>query len=306
MWESGDRAPNSHQLTKLSAIYRVPLDELLGVDERPRVEFEQLLFRDAGARLDARGKAEIQNYLSFLDDYAALLEAFGEAPGIHEAPFRVVPGFTSKEDIRRKASDARVLFGLGSGPVGDLIALADHIGITVYLAPLGHDLKTTVSGAFVPHAGAGFSILVNAETTPGRRQFTFAHELGHALFHGDTLYVDYFGRREAAERFANAFAAEFLVPASSLRSTVEAWGMASVQDPETVVHLQRYFGVSFAMMLVRLQAAGLPRLPISTECAKYIRSGSLRVSATQRNRTSGCRTRTDGDWPGSHVASCVF
>lgn len=257
MWEAGEREPNSHQLTKLAAIYRVPLDELLGAEERPRVEFEQLLFRDAGDRLDARGKAEILSYLRFLDDYEGFLEALDEEPGLMEAPFRLSPDFTTKEDVRRKAQDARSFFGLGTGPVGDLLTLADRIGITVYLAPLGSDLKTTVSGAFVPHAGVGFSILINAETTPGRRQFTFAHELGHALFHGDALYVDYFGRREASERFANAFAAEFLVPAQSLRSAVEVFGEARVQDPEIVVHLQRSFGVSYSMMLVRLRAAGL-------------------------------------------------
>ncbi|MGH2964017.1 MAG: helix-turn-helix domain-containing protein [Solirubrobacterales bacterium] len=261
MWESGEREPNSHQLSKLSAIYRIPLDELLGAEERPRVEFEQLLFRDAGDRLDARGKAEIQGYLGFLDDYAGFLDALGEEPGLMEPPFHLSRGFTTREDIRRKAQDARALFGLGTGPVGDLLSLADRIGITVYLAPLGDDLKRTVSGAFVPHGGVGFSILINAETTPGRRQFTFAHELGHALFHGDALYVDYFGRREAGERFANAFAAEFLVPAQSLRSAVEAFGEVRIRDPETVVHLQRYFGVSYLTMLVRLGAAGLADAP---------------------------------------------
>jgi Zn-dependent peptidase ImmA (M78 family)/transcriptional regulator with XRE-family HTH domain len=261
MWENGGRAPNSQQLSKLAAIYRVPLDELLGAEERPRVELEQLMFRDAGDRLDARGKAEIQAYLRFLDDYALFLEALDEQPGLMEPPFRVSQGFTTKDDIRRKAQDARTFFGLGTGPVGDLLSLADRIGITVYLAPLGADLKETVSGAFVPHGGVGFSILINAETTPGRRQFTFAHELGHALFHGDALYVDYFGRREASERFANAFAAEFLVPAHSLRSTVESFGEARVRDPEIVVHLQRYFGVSYSMMLVRLRAVGLSEKP---------------------------------------------
>src|SRR4051794_8677574 len=80
MWESGERSPNSQQLTKLAAIYRVPLDELLGREERPRVEFEQLMFRDAGDRLDAVGKAEIQNYLKFLDDYEGFLGVLGERP----------------------------------------------------------------------------------------------------------------------------------------------------------------------------------------------------------------------------------
>jgi Zn-dependent peptidase ImmA (M78 family)/transcriptional regulator with XRE-family HTH domain len=256
-WESGKRRPNSHQLAKLSAIYRVPLETLLGAEEKPRPDFERLMFRDAGDRLDPGGKYEIQRFLSFLDAYSDLLEALDEPPGMTRAPFSVREGFVSKEDIRRKAEEARRLFRIGDGPVGDLVGLADLAGITVYFAALGGDLKSTVSGAFLPHDRVGFAILVNAETTPGRQEFTLAHELGHALFHGDHVYVGYYGRRELAERFASAFAAEFLVPTHSLRAAVEGLSLTKVRDPEVVVHLQRLFGVSYAMMLVRLGNANL-------------------------------------------------
>lgn len=260
-WESGVRRPNATQLGKLSAIYRTSLDEFLGKIQREQPDFERLLFRDAGERLDPRGKYEIQRFLGFLDAYGDFLEALDEPPGLLKSPLSIGEGFTAKEDIRRKAEEARNLFRLGSGPVGDLSTLADLLDITVYRAPLGGDLKGTVSGAFLPHDRVGFSILVNAETTPGRRQFTLAHELAHALFHGDHLYVAYYGRREASERFANAFAAEFLVPTQGLRSTVESLGIKKVADPEVAVHLQRYYGVSYAMMLVRLRAANLVTEP---------------------------------------------
>src|SRR5437868_469913 len=81
-WESGTRRPNSHQLAKLSAIYRVPLESLLGAEEKPRPDFERLMFRDAGDRLDPGGKYEIQRFLSFLDAYSDLLEALDEPPGM--------------------------------------------------------------------------------------------------------------------------------------------------------------------------------------------------------------------------------
>src|SRR6266487_838017 len=240
-WESGTRRPNSHQLAKLTAIYRVSVDELLGGQPRARPDFERLLFRDAGERLDPAGKYEIQRFLGFLDDYGDLLEALGEPAGMMRAPLSLHEGFGSKDDIRRKAEEARSLLGIGDGPVGDLVGRCDLAGITVYFAPLGEDLKSTVSGAFLPHDRVGFSILLNVETTPGRQTFTLAHELGHALFHGNKIFVGYFGRREAVERFASAFAAEFLVPSHGLRAAVEGFGIAKVRDPEVVVHLQRLF-----------------------------------------------------------------
>lgn len=256
-WEKGVRHPNSHQLAKLAAVFRTPLRELLGGVEQPRVDFERLVFRDAGDRLDERGKYETQRFLGFLDDYADFLEALAEPPGMISSPFSVAEGFSSKDDVRRRAADARAYFRLGMGPIGDLASLMDFAGITVYRAPLGRDLKKTVSGAFLPHAGVGFAVLVNSDTTPGRRRFTLAHELAHALFHGGKHSVSYFGRRESVERFADTFAAEFLVPTQSLRSAVESLGVTRVAEAELVVHLQRLFDVSYAMMLVRLRSAGL-------------------------------------------------
>jgi transcriptional regulator with XRE-family HTH domain len=256
-WETNVRRPSARDLERLATIYRTPIETLLGHTVASRPEFEKLLFRDAGDRLDTQGKYEIQRFLGFLDDYAELLQGLGEQPGLAHSPFSIGEGFYSKDDIRRRADEARRFLGVGEGPIGDLVGTVDASGISVYFAPLGLDLAKTVSGAFVPHADVGFSILVNSQTTPGRRKFTLAHELAHALFQGNHHYVGYFGRREAAERFANAFASEFLVPIAALRALVESLGISRVAEPEVVVYLQRYFGVSYGMMLVRLRAANL-------------------------------------------------
>lgn len=257
-WEHGVRRPNPALLAALASVYRVGLDELLGaVPERPRVDFERLMFRAAESRLDARGKYEIERFLAFLDAYGDVLGDLGEPPGMMAPPLVLGKGFASKDDVRRKAEEARQFFRIGSGPVGDLRVLADLQGVTLYQAPLGADMRTTVSGAFLRHDSVGAAILLNSETSPGRRQFTLAHELAHALFHADGLYVGFFGRRERDERFADEFAAEFLVPTQSLRRAVETLGVAKVEDPAVVVYLQRLFGVSYAMMLVRLEASNL-------------------------------------------------
>ncbi len=257
-WETGSRTPNSHQLDQLARLYRVSLDELVSGQEEARPKLELLMFRDAGDRLAAEGKLEVQRFLRFLDDYGDLMDRLNQPPGLQKSPFGVSSSFTTKEDIRKKAEDARRWLGLGDdGPVGNLFSLADVAGIAVCLGALGEDLDKSISGAFVPHPRVGFSVLVNAQTTPGRQQFTLAHEFAHALLHGDHPYVGYLGRSGGAERFADAFAAEFLVPTSSLRATVEKLGLHSVNDPEIVVQLQRLYQVSYSMMLVRLRAAQL-------------------------------------------------
>ncbi len=149
-------------------------------------------------------------------------------------------------------------------------------------------------------------MLINGQTTPGRRQFTLAHELGHALFHRGSVEVSFPGRREANERFADEFAGEFPVPADSLQTTVEHLRLERVADPETVIHLQRYFNVSYEMILNRLRFAGLMSNKEFEQCRSVHPStwpSSWDAGLTLMN---GCRTRNDGAWDDTQDGFFVF
>lgn len=86
--------------------------------------------------------------------------------------------------------------------------------------------------------------------TLGRQVFTLAHELAHAYFHshGADVVVSMPGGDHGRERFADAFAGEFLVPSDELRRvTGDLAPFDDLANPALVVHLQRHFGVSFAL-----------------------------------------------------------
>lgn len=96
--------------------------------------------------------------------------------------------------------------------------------------------------------------------TPGRRRFTVAHELAHALFHSDQPYVLSGVGKDPRERFADSFAGEFLMPQEGVRRMMEEHGFGpTITEPEDVVQLQRFFGVSWATALVRLRQANYLR-----------------------------------------------
>jgi len=91
--------------------------------------------------------------------------------------------------------------------------------------------------------------------TLGRQVFTVAHELAHAFFHsrGLDVIVSMPGAELGRERFADTFAGELLVPGDELRRLVTEHALWNgLNDPTTVVHLQRHFGVSYATIRVRL------------------------------------------------------
>ena len=260
-WERGQRRPSEHVLERLSQIYGIALRELLEPQQGlSRSDLVELLFRDAEGWIDARAGAGLEDFVRFLNEFADLAEALGERlEPLTQSPFSIRRGFTAKEDIRRKALEVRDWLRLGLGPVGDLPGLLDDIGVTVYRTALGSDLIRAVSGAFLHHPRLGMCIAVNIETTPGRQLFTLAHELAHALFHsaGESHIVSYWARKDEKERFADIWAGEFLVPLEGLRRAAEQLGVKSLHNAEEVVHLQRHFGVSYGMTLLRLSQAGL-------------------------------------------------
>lgn len=266
-WEHGQRRPSEQTLERLAAIYGVPLPVLVNLDAPlpgsstvPGADLVALLFRDSESGIDAAAEAGLQDFVRFLDSYADLLERLDQ-PGypLRQSPFSIRKGFIGRDDIRRKAEEVRDWLRLGLGPVGDLAGVLDDAGVTVYRTALGADLQRGVSGAFLNHPRLGMSIAVNLETTPGRQVFTIAHELAHALYHSqrDSQVVSYWGRQDDKERFADAWAGEFLVPQEGLRRASENLGIKSVTRADEAVHLQRLYGVSYGMMLVRLLQAKL-------------------------------------------------
>lgn len=257
-WESGKRMPNDRQLAALSQLLRVPIAVILG-DEEPAAapDIATMLLRGADQSLGTPALGGLREFVTFLDSYASLADETKVAiRGMRQSPFVSGAGYEGVEDARRKAEEVRSHLRVGLGPIGDMDAICELLGITVYRAALGADLSQSPSGAFVNHPDVGFSVLVNLEMTSGRRRFTIAHELAHALFHGNHRYLVSTAAKPPRERFADAFAGEFLMPTEGVRRVMEEQGFGPrIDDPTEVVHLQRFFNVSYITALVRLRQA---------------------------------------------------
>lgn len=258
-WEAGKRTPNDRQLASLSQLLRVPIGVLLGHElPAPAPDVAAMLLRGADQGVPEEALGGLREFVAFLDTFATLADkAKFSVRGMQQSPFVSAAGFESADDARRKAEEVRAYLRLGLGPIGDVDVVCELLGITVYRAELGADLTKTVSGAFLHHPEIGFAIVVNLEMTPGRRRFTLAHELAHALFHSaDNKYVVSTAAKSPRERFADAFAGEFLMPTEGMRRVMEEQSFGPrIQDPTEVIHLQRFYGVSYITAVVRLRQA---------------------------------------------------
>lgn len=251
-WETEKRTPGLKQLQLLAQVYGTTVAALLGEPEEEHHDHHETLFEHLGPE-EHQARQTLRRWLTFLDEWAALREEVGDSlPGRFASTIpegRTAAPITDTRRAPTLAQQLRRALHLGDDAIPDLIALLDSMGILVSRDDLGE--QSRISGVFYNHPRLGASILINKCHLAGRQLFTLAHELAHAQFHyqerGLISRTDAF---DPKERFANKFAAHFLVPTTALCAAVEK---KAIDDPYDVVRLQANFRVSYAMVLNRLK-----------------------------------------------------
>jgi len=116
------------------------------------------------------------------------------------------------KDVDSIAFNLRKYLNIPSGPIEDIISLVEKQGVIVSFIEIDSDkfdglTKFTTKGQPI--------IWINKDIPNDRKRFTIAHELGHLVMHlrSNNLEIDEF----EAEKQANKFAAEFMLPISDCK-----------------------------------------------------------------------------------------
>jgi transcriptional regulator with XRE-family HTH domain len=238
-WESGRRSLSLDDLVDIARVLGVASSELLP-DGPPRQPVPALL-RAVADDVDASQLAD-------------QLEQFAlRAQDLQQPPIRWHIPPTSPRDTADALLEAAGIIS-PPVPVEDLIK---GCGVRI----LAWDFQDDIDG-LVLELDTGAVIWVNKDQARTRQRFTLAHELGHHLLrHADTFHLDLGGELAPnvtgghptydwrAERAANEFAANLLMPASMVRRAA-----AIVSD---VAALASQFKVSPAAMGFRLTALNI-------------------------------------------------
>lgn len=164
-------------------------------------------------------------------------------------------GVAPEEAAEDVASAEWNRLGLGDGPILSLReTLENNIGLRVFYV----SLPSRLSGLFAYTDELGGCVAVNARHPEERRRWSVAHEYAHSLtsrFRSEVSIIAMYDRVPVAERFADAFARSFLMPAAGLRRRFNevarlAAGKVTAAEVSRVAH---YYFVSVEAMILRLE-----------------------------------------------------
>lgn len=187
--------------------------------------------------------AELHHVLSIDGHHASISARIGEAP--QRRPAQTLQEHA--DDLAQWANGQLKFPNQGASRLVDLASVVEsHFGVDVMVeireegAPLG----ASITDPEFPF------ILVNANQSAPRALFTLAHELGHLLNQdGHLLHVDrHFSGSTDSERFANAFAAAFLMPTTDVGKIIDEHGRGA----KSLAHMLLHFSVSYESLIYRL------------------------------------------------------
>lgn len=259
--EKAERPVRPQELIGLAAIYGRSVNELLRGS--PVVDDFVAQFRAVSAKdlPDEAVEASIVMLQELADDYVEL-ERIASAP----LPQRYPPeadlrGVRPSEAAENLAVTERNRLGLGDGPVLDLRQLLEaDVGLRIFAIRL----PSRVAGLFVHGSAYGACIAINADHPFERQRWSLAHEYAHFLGQrsdSEVTILHGYQRVPAAERFADSFAENFLMPAGGLKRRFHEVLQAREHGvtPTDLLHLADRFQVSLEAMARRLENLGLVR-----------------------------------------------
>jgi len=259
--EKGSRDAAPDELIRLARLYGRQVSDLLrptappvAIGARFRAALTSTVETENLAPLIARLEELADNYLDLLR------RAGAELPGRYP-PVRSIDHLDPAQAAEDLATEERNRLGIGDGPVLRLREILEvEVGLRVFIEAL----PSRVAGLFVFVEPLGGCVALNARHPAERRRWTLAHEYAHFLVSRDRAEVTPISHQRQipeTERFADAFAANFLMPRSGLsrRFNELKRTAAGPVTAAALVQLAHAYQVSVQALTLRLEDLRLVR-----------------------------------------------
>jgi Zn-dependent peptidase ImmA (M78 family)/transcriptional regulator with XRE-family HTH domain len=219
--EKGARTVTGLELHQLARLYRRDPSEFL--TDQPLQEDPLTTLGRIEGNAHLEWSQQISHNVEVLKEAVCLREALGDQIRII-LPLYQLSAPASYEEAIEQGKEIAVLererLKFGSGPILDIASLIASQGIWTAAVPFPDE----ISGLFIAHNKYGLAIFVHQGHRRVRRRFSYAHEYAHALVDRDRREPEPTSaknKNDLIEKRANAFASEFLIPATGVYETLE-------------------------------------------------------------------------------------
>lgn len=254
--EAGQRRVRSEELIGFADLYKTTVGDLL---KPASISFEALpqFRREWSAVGSSAESSELLRLLLKAANSVLDLEArLGRTRQVRLPPETPLAPGRLQEQADDLALETRTRLGLGLAPIPDPIDVFEQEG---GLRLFFFALPPRTSAAFVFSADVGGCALVNSAHPRTRQAWSVTHEYAHLLTTRATPEVYFLDSSEKppSEKFADLFAASFLMPAVTLRRRFEEAAARGRFSPRDLVLLAHHFHVSTEAVARRLEALRL-------------------------------------------------
>lgn len=231
-WETGATKPRSDHIGPLAKLLGVPESFFSAGRPYARVQVSDTHFRS----LRSTPAKERNKAIAYVEQVWELVYALEKRVRFPEVD---IPGFAAGDgatgsfptEPQEAAKALREYWSLGTGPIKSVVRLLEAHGVVVTLVPFAGSQTASVDAFSTSRLPRPLVVLTPERAKDVyRHRFTAAHELGHLVLHGEVESGD-----PIQEREADRFAAEFLLPRSSVtpllppRMDLEALSRISVE-----------------------------------------------------------------------------
>lgn len=251
-YEQGEKSPEPNTMRLLAEALEQPIGYFTKSEIATFGTHSINYFRKTGADTKRRNMA-CEVYASWLAQAAYLFEPVAKFPEVdipHFEPRSSTSSRYEEDEIEEIAEQVRNRFGLGLGPISNVVRLLEVKGIVVARVQItGENIE-----AFSFWSGPRpFVFLASEKESGARARFDAAHELGHLVLHRwiGADEIEDKKRLKEIEYEADRFAGAFLLPRKSFPNEVYSPRLMAFVD------LKARWKVSVQAMIYRCKSLGL-------------------------------------------------
>lgn len=246
-FERGERTPDPETFAKLAAALEQPHGFFTTEDAPVFGEYSTRFYRKYGSDTVRRREAS-DTVSGWLVQVAKAFDERINYPAVDVPQFDVAD--FGDDGIEEVAQRVRLAWGLGLGPISNVLALLESHGVIA----CRYEMTGEKVEAFSFWNGDRPFIFMASEKKAGvRSRFDLAHELGHLVMHRhiDSADIEDKDVLKEIERQADRFAGAFLLPSGSFPNEVFTPRL------DAFVELKRRWKVSIQAMIYRCSDLGI-------------------------------------------------